>query len=148
MATDSDQAREFGERLRTAMHAKGKTSARNRSGVDVAALAKGVGVSYEMARRYAEGAAIPRPDVLNQIAAWLSVPAEALAWGTVREGEVDPIALEQCLRAVAAAQEVAGVTLSNDEAARIVAQLYQEVRRGEALSQSTLAAMLRAMTTK
>lgn len=130
------------------MHAKGHVSARNRSGVDVTALSKGVGVSYEMARRYCEGQAIPRPDVLAKIADWLEVSAEALAWGAIREGEVDPIALEQCLRAVAAAQAVAGVKLSNEEAARIVAQLYREVRRGEVPSQSTLAAMLRAMTTK
>lgn len=147
MATDSEQAKEFGDRLRSAMHAKGHISPRSRSGVDVGALAKGAGVSYEMARRYAEGVAMPRPDVVNAIAEWLGVEAASLAWGGVSSGEIDLQALERCLQAVRAAERASGTVLDPNAAAKIVAQLYEELRRGGTPSASTLAAMLRAMNT-
>jgi transcriptional regulator with XRE-family HTH domain len=144
MATDSDQARRFGERLRAAMTAKGLTG-RGRSGVDVNALAKGAQVSYEMARRYAEGIALPRPDVIEAIAEWLGVDSAMLAWGAVAPGNVDVVVLEQCLQAVRAAEAASGISLDPDHAARIVAQLYEETRRGEVPSASTLTALLKAM---
>lgn len=126
------------------MRAAGKTSDRSRSGIDVSGLAKGAGVSYEMARRYAEGLAMPRPDVIDQIAAWLHMDPAVLAWGTAAPGEVDLHALERCLQALRAAEAVSGVSVSPDSAARIVAQLYTEMRQGEVPSTPTLAAMLRA----
>lgn len=144
MATDSEQARRFGERLREAMTARGYGSGRGRSGVDVRALSDGAGVSYEMARRYAEGIALPRPDVVEAIAEWLEVDAAQLAWGGMAPGEVDARALERCLQAVRDAEAGSGVSLDADEAARIVAQLYVELRRGELPSAPTLTAMLKA----
>lgn len=146
MATDSDQAQAFAARLRDAMKAKGLTSDRNRSGVDVSALARGVGVSYEMARRYVEGAALPRPDVLARISAWLNVDGADLVWGENRVvAGVDPALLERALRAVRDAQLAAGVSLDEDHVARIVAQLYGEIARGEVIQSSALAVILRAM---
>lgn len=146
MATDSDQARAFAERLRAAMHAKGQTSDRNRSGVDVAALARGIGTSYEMARRYVEGAAIPRPDQMQRLADWLEVPLVSLAYGAdPSEQTLNPIVLERCLRAVREAQQISGIELDESQAARVVVQLYEEVRRGQTIAPSTLAALIRAL---
>lgn len=130
------------------MHAAGYTSERSRSGVDVGALAKGAGVSYEMARRYAEGVALPRPDVVEAISQWLRVESAQLAWGAAPPGQVDVLVLEKCLQAVRSAEAAAGVTLGAEDAARVVAQLYQELRQGELPSASTLAAMMRAMKSK
>lgn len=147
MAQESEVAQAFGRRLVELMKSKGFTSDRNRSGVDVAALAKGAIVSYEMARRYVEGTALPRPDVLRAIAAWLSVDPAELAYGTQgNPAEVDPEMLTRCLQAVTEAQRTAGVTISEEQAARVVAQLYREAIRGEPVSSNALAAFLRAMT--
>jgi transcriptional regulator with XRE-family HTH domain len=140
-----EDRRMLGARLRSAMQAKGLTSDRNRSGVDVAALARGIDVSYEMARRYAEGQALTRPDVMDRMAEWLGVDSASLAWGASLSGSVSLPTLEQCLRAVQAAEKASGVALSPERAARIVAQLYDEAARGEMPSAPTLAALLRAM---
>lgn len=144
MTTDSVAVQAFANRLRALMQAKGLTSERSRSGVDVTALAKGAGVSYEMARRYAEGLAWPRPDALAAIAGWLEVDASALAYGQT-PGSPDPVLLEQCVKAVTSAQHLAGVTLTPEQAARVVCQLYTEGAKGQQPSSSSLAAMLKAM---
>lgn len=79
MHSDTTAAGAFARRLRELMRAQGYVSDTARSGVDVVALAGAAGTTYEMARRYAEGHAVPRPDKLHRIAAWLGVPAAALA---------------------------------------------------------------------
>lgn len=81
------------------MEAKGLVSDRSRSGVDVGALSKGARVSYEMARRYADGLAMPRPDVLDSIAERLDVDPAAMAFGHVNVG-IDAVLLEQRVLAV------------------------------------------------
>lgn len=50
MAHESEVAKGFARLLVALLEAKGYVSRRNKSGVDVTALAKGAGVSYEMAR--------------------------------------------------------------------------------------------------
>lgn len=149
MATDSEAAQAFAERLRELMAQQGHVSRRNKSGVDVAALAKGAGTSYEMARRYVEGRAIPRPDVLEAIAHWLHVPTISLAYGApAASGEINVQALERCIKAVEDAQHMAVVRLGRDQAARAAAQLYGEVSKGEKLSVSTLATIIKIMAKK
>lgn len=146
MATDSDAARSFSERLREAMIEKGYVSRRNKSGVDVSALARGAGTSYEMARRYVEGNAIPRPDVLDAIARWLRVPPASLAYGPATEsGEVSLPDLERCIRAVEESQHLAGIKLEPDLVAKVVARLYAEATRGEKLSVSTIATLIKVL---
>lgn len=148
MAQNSKVAHDFAERLVAAMRAKGLTSSRSRSGVDVSALAKAVGVSYEMARRYVEGAANPRPDVVIAIAQWLGTTASSLLHGdSGGSGDVDLAALERCVLAVTEAQQFAGVSLSPEHGARIVAQLYKEAVAGNRPSVSTIAALIRATKT-
>jgi len=147
MAQESEVAKGFARRLVALMESKGYVSKRNRSGVDVTALAKGAGVSYEMARRYVEGTAVPRPDVLRAIAAWLLVdPAELAFGGQGKASELDPDMLAECLLAVQEAQRLAQVNMTEDQAARVVVQLYREARKGEPVSSGALAAFLRAMT--
>lgn len=149
MAQDSENAQAFARRLVALMKAKELTSDRSRSGVDVTALGKAVGVSYEMARRYVEGQAMPRPDTAEAIAHWLGVPASALVWGEpVEPGGIDPLLLEQVLQNVISAQQLAGVSLSTVEAARVVAQLYIEARQGGSIPPATLAAMIKALSRK
>ena len=115
----------FAQRLRTLMAAQGHTSRSSRSGVNVNALAKAAGTSYEMARRYAEGAAIPRPDKLEAIAKWLGVDPGSLAWGSASQ-IINMGLLERCLEAIAEAQARTGRRLDNEKAAHLVALLYQE----------------------
>lgn len=143
------EAREFAERVRQAAQARGYTSDRSRSGVDVAALAAATESSYEMARRYAEGLALPRAEVARLLAKWLRV---SVAWLMYGEGEmeggadIDPVLLEECLRAVAEAQRSAGITLATDRLAQLVAALYRESLAGrEAPSPTSIAAALRAL---
>lgn len=135
----------FAQRLRELMKARGLVSGSSRSGVDVAALAHAAGSSYEMARRYAEGVAMPRPDKLTRIAEWLGVTASALAWGTREAGSIDTEALQRCIKAVTEAQTRAGITLSTEKAAGLVAALYQEAIDGRLPRADLVARMLRAM---
>ena len=149
MAQNSKAAKEFADRLVAAMHAKGLTSDRSRSGVDVSALARAGGVSYEMARRYVEGKATPRPDMVFRIATWLGMPPAALSYGfSAGSGDVDLHALEQCVLAVTEAQRLAGVALDAEESARVVAQLYAEAVHGHGPSVSTLTAIIKAIGRK
>lgn len=141
-------AREFAARLRAAAHQRGLTSARSRSGVDVVALAAAIDCSYEMARRYAEGIAMPKPELVRLMARWLRV---STAWLMYGEGEmdgaadIDPVLLEACLQAVEEAQRSAGVQLKTDRLAQLVAALYHEARSGTAPSAASVAATLRAL---
>lgn len=146
MAQDSKTAQGFADRLVAAMKAKGMTSNRTRSGVDVNALAKAVGVSYEMARRYVEGKANPKPDVVSQLAQWLGMRSSELLYGeSGASADVNLTALERCVLAVTQAQQSSGFVLSPDESAKVVAQLYAEAVRGNGPSVSTLTALIKAI---
>lgn len=149
-ANDSGtDARDFAGRLRQAALARGFISDRSRSGVDVVALAAAADCSYEMARRYAEGLAMPRADVAKLLARWLKV---SIAWLMYGEGEmegtpdIDPNLLERCLTAVEEAQKSAGVSLPRDRLAELVSALYREARSGGAPSAKSIAAALRALS--
>lgn len=137
----------FGQRLRDLMRAKRHTSDTARSGVDVNALADAAGTSYEMARRYAEGMAVPRADTLQRIADWLDVAPSVLAWGS--DGGVGSTinteVLQQCIAAVTEAQEKTGTAVSSERAARLVAMLYLEAIDGRSPAPATVARMITAM---
>lgn len=143
--TREQDARGFAERLRAAMHQNGLVSKSARSGVDVNALAEVAHTTYEMARRYAEGVAIPRPEKLAAIAAWLRVSPGLLLWGE-QKGTVDTHRLELCIRAIQEAQARTGVTLTTERAARLVAILYEEAAQGRPASPQALDLMIRAAT--
>lgn len=63
---------EFAARLAGAM---------KRAGLTVADVAKALGVTYEMARRYHEGIAMPRQDKLKNLAALLGMSPAQLLYG-------------------------------------------------------------------
>lgn len=135
-------------RLRKAAQERGHTSGRNRSGVDVGAVAAAAGCSYEMARRYVEGLATPGQDVLQALARWLSVPTSWLAYGEDGHGTPPPVVpetLEACLAAVQEAQELAGVVLPPARIAALVAALYQEAMNGAPVTARALSVSLRAL---
>jgi len=142
-------AEAFASRLRAACQDRGHVSARNSSGVDVNAVAQNAGCSYEMARRYVAGLAVPGEDTMRQIAAWLRVPVAWLALGEVAErpqGDISPAYLEACLIAIQEAQKIAGVELPPGRVAALAAALYQEAMEGKPLSARTVAASIRALT--
>lgn len=146
---DGKEADQFAARLREAAKLRGFTSERSRSGVDLVALAAAVDCSYEMARRYAEGIAMPKPELVRELARWLKVSSAWLMYGEGEiEGtaEIDPVLLEECLRAVADAQRSAGIQLQPDRQAQLVAALYREARSGMSPSTTSVAATLRALS--
>lgn len=134
----------FVERLRAAMLARGRTSDTSRSGVDVNALAAAAGISYEMARRYAEGLAIPRPDKLEAIARWLGVSPSALMWGEETHS-INRKVLEVCVAAVQEAQNRTRITLTTEKSAHLVAILYEEAMAGRQPTPTTVDLLLRAV---
>ncbi len=139
----------FAERLREAMRARGFVSDSAKSGIDVSALATAAGTTYEMARRYAEGNALPRPDKLERIARWLSMPASVLAWGDERDATaplpINQEVLQQCVMAVLDAMERTKIRLPPEKVAALTAQLYTEAARGRLPEPGTLASVLRAL---
>lgn len=137
--------REFAERLRAAMLRRGYASEGSRSGVDVTRLAEAAQTTYEMARRYAEGAAIPRPDKMEAIAAWLGLSPGELAWGDAG-GQLNEGMLEKCLRAVTEAQGRTGKKLTTEQAAHAVATLYAEALAGRFPATESIDLMLRMAT--
>lgn len=140
----------FAARLRQACKDRGHTSERNASGVDVGAVAANGGCSYEMARRYVSGLAVPGEEVMRNLASWLRVKVGWLAFGE-RAGakgaaEVSASTLEACLAAVQEAQEIAGVALPPARAAALVAALYREAEDGAPVTARAVAASIRALT--
>lgn len=136
------------ERLQQAAHRRGYTSDRSRSGIDVSAMAAAIGSSYEMARRYAEGAAMPKPETVRALALWLQVSPTWLMYGDgdmESPGDIDIAALETCLRVVEDAQRIAGVSLPVNKLAPLVAGLYQQAVAGEKPSVQSVAHTLRAL---
>jgi len=63
----------FSERLNTLLQKEGYASNRSKAGVEITQLAKVAGVSYQMARKYVLGMALPDYYVVPKIAAWLKV---------------------------------------------------------------------------
>jgi transcriptional regulator with XRE-family HTH domain len=147
MATEKTAAEAFGARLCELMRSKGIVSDTARSGVDVSALAHAAGTSYEMARRYAEGNAVPRAQTLERIAAWLGVAPSLLAWGnSEKSASISAEALEECITAVIEAQIKTGITLSAERAARLVSLLYLESLDGRSPGSATVERMLKAVS--
>lgn len=142
----NDAATRFGQRLRELMLQRGLASHGARSGVDVATLAQAAGATYEMARRYAEGAAIPRPEKLEAIARWLGVSPSSLAFGDAAPSAVDTGTLQQCIEAIIEAQARTGRTLNTEQAAHLVALLYSEVKAGAVPANESLDLLVRAAT--
>jgi transcriptional regulator with XRE-family HTH domain len=143
LKVEEGQSLAFARRLRDAMTERGHVSAGARSGVDIASLARAAGISYEMARRYAEGAAIPRPNKLEAIARWLGVDPGFLAWGANESEPINLQTLETCLTAIAEAQRRTGRTLTTEKAAHLVALLYQEAIAGRHPVQETVDLLLK-----
>lgn len=136
----------FSGRLVAAMQARGHFG-RGSVGVDVHALADAASTSYEMARRYVEGHAIPRPEKLALIAEWLGVESGALLWGEPAQtrAPVDLAALQRCIEIVTNAQVAAGKTLSSEHFAEVVSVLYGDLARGvEPPTPELVARLLRA----
>lgn len=141
-------AQTIADRIQKAARARGFTSERSKSHVDVQAMADATGSSYEMARRYAEGAAAPKPDAVHRIAAWLRVSPTWLLYGEgPMEGssDIDIHLLEACLAAAAEAQRIAGISLSDSQRAALVAALYKQSSKGVTPSAETVAATLAAL---
>lgn len=149
MRINRDEGAEaFAARLQKAAHLRGLTSGRSRSGVDITALAAAIDSSYEMARRYAEGLARPKPEAVRTLAQWLKVSASWLAYGEGQmdaPSEIDTVLLEQCIAAVADAQRHAGVALNNERQAALVAGLYREARSGKLPSAASVSATIKAL---
>lgn len=144
MNSGKDAKKLFGRRLREIMLQRGHGSEGARSGVDIGKLAEAAATSYEMARRYAEGVAIPRPDKLRAIAEWLRVSPGALAWGETGSA-VDERLLQECLNAVLEAQKRTGKTLTTERSSHLVAVLYQEAASGRFPEKDTIDLLLRAV---
>lgn len=143
-------AAQFAARLQQVCQDRGHVSRRNASGVDVSAVATNGGVSYEMARRYLAGLAVPNDEAMRQLADWLRVPMGWLAFGEAgpspKPGEdISATALELVLLEIQRAQEISGVTLSPARLAALAAALYRETADGKAPSARMLAASLRAL---
>lgn len=142
-------AEEFAARLKRACQERGHSSARNSSGVDVSAVAANGRCSYEMARRYVGGLAIPGDDTMRLLADWLRVPVGWLAFGENAPadgaGDVSAATLEACLVAIEEAQRLSGVTLSPARVAALAAALYREAIAGKPVAAGVVAASLRAL---
>lgn len=141
-------AGEFGDRLRGLMKARGHISTGNASGVDVTALAAVAGSTYEMARRYVEGRAIPRADKLGRIAGWLGVESAQLLYGEEPKNTnriIHQEVLQSCLEAARRAAEISGRDLSARQMAKLVALLYEEAIDGRTMNDSLIARLLRLL---
>lgn len=137
----------FAARLREAAAARGKTSARAKSGVALADMAKAVGISFELARRYADGLAMPRPGVIQSIADWLGVEVNWLLFGRGAM-ESKPIlnldVLESCIAAADEAQEIAATRLPATRLSALIAELYRDALIGVPPSARSVSAVIRA----
>lgn len=71
----------FGKRLNSLLQKEGYTSQRSKAGTEVAQLADVAGVSFQMARKYALGLALPDYHILHKIANWLNVSPSWLLFG-------------------------------------------------------------------
>ena len=76
-----DLLKQFAERLRDAMIAKGYHSTRSTSGVDIHKLVEMTGNSPQICRKYLAGQVIPEPSTLADLAAKLNVSPGWLLFG-------------------------------------------------------------------
>lgn len=74
-------AEHFAKRLVLIMQEKGHTSGRSKDKIDIAQLAKAAGSSYQMARRYTLGQAVPDFHIIFKIAEWLEISPSYLLFG-------------------------------------------------------------------
>jgi transcriptional regulator with XRE-family HTH domain len=72
---------DFAKRLTNIMQHNGYASDRSKAGVRIDKLSKICGCSYQMARRYVLGEALPDIQITLQIAKWLNVSAGWLLFG-------------------------------------------------------------------
>ena len=77
----SEFVQNFSKRLLNLMQNKGYGSVRSKAGVEVTKLADITGCSYQMARRYVLGEALPELHILPKIATWLDVSPSWLLFG-------------------------------------------------------------------
>src|SRR6476620_6840684 len=71
----------FSKRLTTLLQDKGYISNRSKAGIEITQLAKVAGVSYQMARKYTLGMALPDYHIIPKIAKWLDVSPSWLMFG-------------------------------------------------------------------
>jgi hypothetical protein len=139
------------DRIQKAAKLRGHTSGRSESGVDVRKMSEGIEASYEMARRYAEGAAVPPPDVARAIATWLKVSVTWLLYGDgtmdSSASDIDVPVLKKCIEVALEAQRIAGIALPSSRLASLVVGLYKQATKGPAPSAQTVAATLGALAT-
>jgi len=104
------------------------------SGVDIAALVKAADISYEMARRYCAGLAVPRSEKLGIIAKWLDASPSRLLWGTgspsADRGALDTELLARCLEVTLGAADLAARKLQPAKLATIATTLYADALKG------------------
>ncbi len=71
----------FSKRLNSLLQKEGYVSTRSKAGIEIGQLAKVTGVSYQMARKYALGIALPDYHIIPKIAKWLNVSPGWLLFG-------------------------------------------------------------------
>lgn len=71
----------FSKRLNVLLQKEGYISSRSKAGVEIGQLAKVAGVSYQMARKYIIGEALPDYHIIPKIAKWLNVSPGWLLFG-------------------------------------------------------------------
>ena len=71
----------FSKRLNALMQKEGYVSTRSKAGVKIGQLAEVAGVSYQMARKYALGLALPDYNIIPRIAKWLNSSPSWLLFG-------------------------------------------------------------------
>lgn len=76
-----DFVNNFSKRLHFSLENKGYFSSRSKGRVDISQLAKITGVSYQMARKYILGLAMPEYHIISIIAKWLEVSPSWLLFG-------------------------------------------------------------------
>lgn len=77
----ADFVSNFSKRLNSLLQKEGYSSNRSKAGIEITELAKVSGVSYQMARKYALGMALPDYHVIPKIAKWLNVSPSWLLFG-------------------------------------------------------------------
>jgi transcriptional regulator with XRE-family HTH domain len=71
----------FAKRLNSVLQKEGYHSSRSKAGIEIGQLAKAAGVSYQMARKYVLGMALPDYHIIPKIAKWLNVSPSWLLFG-------------------------------------------------------------------
>jgi hypothetical protein len=74
-------AQGFARRIAKVMDENGFGKDKFKSGVDIHALSKASGCSYQMARKYALGDVLPEPHIILKIAEWLNISPNWLLFG-------------------------------------------------------------------